>query len=121
MTIDRKVNYGKLDIMRKGTILSNLGSVRGINPLDPCGAAKTDLRTTRIKYISRDEIPEQGKSWNDFIFYGDLSLEIEGWQFLFGEVYPGENEKDIPIKQVLYAYLEDNGVKIKEKRFEFNK
>lgn len=79
---------------------------------------RTDLKATRIKYICHEEIPPQGEMFNNFIFHGELPLDIEGWKFNFGEVYPGENEKDTPLFQTLFAYLEYNN-KREERRFQF--
>ena len=120
MSLEKKTNWGKLNLTRKGTIISNLGSVRGINSLDPGRLASSNLKSTRVKYISSDEIPGQGKSWNDFVFYQNLPFDIEGWKFELGEVYQGEDENGLLLKQILYAYLENtDGKKAKERRFEF--
>jgi hypothetical protein len=111
--MEKKTIDKRLDITRTGTIFSNLGNVRGIN-FEPA------LEVTKVKYICREEIPPRGEMVNSFIFQGKLPLDIEGWKFNFGEVYPKESEKDIPLFQTLFAYLEyDN--KRKEKTFVFHK
>jgi hypothetical protein len=119
MTIEKRVVHGRLNITRKGTIMFNLGKGRGIAPSDLLFPSRPDLNALEVKYISSDEIPEKGKFFNSFIFYGDLPFDIEGWRFVLREVYPGKEKKEVPISQALYAYLEEDGIKIKEKRFEF--
>ncbi len=115
MTLDRKILFGKLNITIKGTILNNLGGIRGINPLDSYPG--TVVKATRVIYSDKEGFPY-------FIFHQDLPLNIEGMEFEFWEVYPGEKEKDpqgnniTPIRQGMLVYA---GGERKPKRiFEFH-
>jgi hypothetical protein len=100
------VIFGRLSRTEEGTILNNLGCIRGINPLDSL-YVKGNPIATGIKYHSKNKPPKNGLC-DDFIFYQELPFEIEGMQFKFIEVYPGKNKQDsegkaiIPLKQLLY-------------------
>jgi hypothetical protein len=97
MHLERKIVSGKLIITIEGTILNNLGGIRGINPRDPY--PKKKVKATRVYYLSRRGFPS-------LIFHKDLPLDIEGRRFRYKGVYLGENESNIPIRQRMSVYRE---------------
>lgn len=115
MTLERTIKDGKLGIVRGGTIYSDLGSIRGINPIAPCPFAQTSLKATIVKYVSSEEIPGVGKSHGEFVFYEELPEDIEGWDFILRETYPKDDEREIPVSQELFVF----GPNLNWKTFEF--
>lgn len=115
MTLEKIVKEDRLVIKREGIIYTNFESIRGINPLSVEIIDGSPVQKTCVKYISSREIPERGKTYGEFIFYGELPFDIEGWEFIFSEEYPKKDETDIPVKQ----YLDVFGPNLNWKSFKF--
>lgn len=104
MTLEKRVNNGRLIIKKEGTICANLGNIRGINPFYSCGERATPSKAIIVKYNSSAKISEAEKPDGEFIFYGSLPEDIEGWEFVFTERYSGQDKNTIPLEQYLIVF-----------------
>lgn len=100
MAIEKKLEDGKLVIERAGAIYRDIGTLRGINPLNSIYVEDKLTNRTLVKYGSTSGRDPDGK----FIFYRILPEDIEGWLFAFKEIYPAGKEEGIPVEQELNAY-----------------
>jgi hypothetical protein len=102
MNLERTTDNGKLLITRRGVIYPTSDGKMGIFPLQPCSFARTSLQATSVKYKPAFEngidIP------GEFVFYKSLPKSLEGCSFEFKEIYLGEDDKQIPIRQVLSVF-----------------